>query len=250
MWIPDAVSSETRPYRGDIWRVVEAQSRASTMRLVDSLEEQRLLEDLIDEVKPPVPHSCRHLHYLLSTPFRYAPYPNGSRFRRAGQPEGVYYAGESVGTAIAELAFYRLLFFVESPDTKLPDRPTEHTAFSVPCVTSRLIDLTQPPLASDSALWKDLIDYAPCQALADTARSAGVQAIRYHSVRDPDKGCNIAVLAPEALAATEPQRLETWLLFIRPTGVQVAREFPKAEREFTQADFGTDPRLDLFWNRP
>jgi hypothetical protein len=250
MWTPDALSSEARSYRGDIWRVVEAQSRASTMRLVDSLEEQRLLEDLIDEVKPLVPPSCRHLHYLLSTPFRYAPYPNGSRFRRAGQPEGVYYAGESVGTAIAELAFYRLLFFVESPDTKLPDRPTEHTAFSVPCSTSRLIDLTQPPLDSDSAVWTGLIDYAPCQALADAARSAGVQAIRYDSVRDPDSGRNIAVLGPEALAATEPQRLETWLLFIRPTGVQVAREFPRAEREFTQADFGADPRLDPFWNRP
>ena len=30
------------------WRVVEAQHRASTMRLVDTLAEQRVLEDLLD----------------------------------------------------------------------------------------------------------------------------------------------------------------------------------------------------------
>jgi hypothetical protein len=141
MWTPDALSSEARPYRADVWRVVEAQSRASTMRLTDSLEEQRLLEELIDQVKPAVPPACQRLHYLLSTPFRYAPYPHGSRFRRARQADGVYYAAESVETAIAELAFFKLLFFVESPATKLPSRPTEHTAFSVPCVTRRQIEI-------------------------------------------------------------------------------------------------------------
>ena len=229
--------------------MVEAQSRASTMRLVDSVEEQRILEDLIDEVKPVVPSSCRHLHYLLATPFRYAPYPSGSRFRRAGQPDGVYYAGESVESAIAELAFHRLLFFVESPGTKLPARPTEHTAFSVPCVTDRMIDLTLSPFSRDHPKWSDLLDYTACQELADTARSAKVQVIRYRSVRDPEGGCNLAVLAPEALGATEPLRFETWRLFIRSTGMQVAREFPRAEREFTRADFGADSRLDPFWSR-
>ncbi|AEO49764.1 hypothetical protein F11_16510 [Rhodospirillum rubrum F11] len=230
--------------------MVEAQSRASTMRLVDSLEEQRLLEDLIDEVKPPVPPSCRQFHYLLSTPFRYGPYPTGSRFRRAGQQDGVFYASESVETAIAELAFYRLLFFVESPGTDLPARPTDHMAFSVPCVADRLIDLTLPPLAQDEAKWVNRLDYTACQDLADIARSARIEAIRYRSVRDPDGGCNLGVLTPAALGATKPQRLETWRLFIRPTGIQVAREFPRAEREFTCADFGADPRLDPFWIRP
>lgn len=249
MWTPDALSSEAHPYRGDVWRVVEAQSRASTWRLADSLEEQRLLEELIEEVKPPIPSACRHMHYLLSTPFRYAPYPNGSRFRRAGQPDGVYYAGESVDTAIAELAFYRLLFFVESPATKLPDRPTEHTAFSVPCVTDRHIDLTRPPLGQDETVWSDLRNYTACQDLADSGRAGGIQVIRYRSVRDPGRGCNVAILTPEALAATEPQHLQTWLIYIRPTGVQVAREFPKAEREFTRAEFGADSRLDEFWGR-
>ena len=50
------------------------------------------------------------LHPLLAAPFRYAPYPKGSRFRRANQREGAFYAAESVITAVAEMAFYRFLF--------------------------------------------------------------------------------------------------------------------------------------------
>ena len=41
------------------------------MTLVDSLEEQALLEQVLDDSKPAVPEGCRHLDYLLFTPFRY-----------------------------------------------------------------------------------------------------------------------------------------------------------------------------------
>ena len=131
--------------------MVEAQHRSSTMRITDTLEEQAILEDLIEEVKPPMPPECRGLHYLLYTPFRYAPYPHGSRFRRARQRDGAFYASERVETAIAETAFYRLLFHLEAPAARLPARPTEHTAFRVRAATERLIDLTAPPLDRDAA---------------------------------------------------------------------------------------------------
>ena len=75
------------------------------MALVDTLGEQALLEELLDESKPSIPADCRHLHYLLFTPFRYgALYPAGSRFRRAGLTAGVFYASHQATTAVAELA--------------------------------------------------------------------------------------------------------------------------------------------------
>src|SRR5205085_3795769 len=124
IWTPAALSSERRALSGTCWRVVEAQHKVSTLKLVDTLAEQALLEDLIESSKPPVPPECRHLHYLLATPFRYgAAYPNGSRFRRAGMTEGVFYAAEAVATAVAEMAFHRLLFFAESPATPWPANP-------------------------------------------------------------------------------------------------------------------------------
>jgi hypothetical protein len=94
---------------GICWRLVEAQYHVSTLKLVDSVAEQELIENLIEMTKPPLPLECRDLHYLLSTPFRYgAVYPNGSRFRRAGMTEGVFYASETPQTAVAEMTFYRL----------------------------------------------------------------------------------------------------------------------------------------------
>ena len=91
------------------------------MALVDTLAEQHLLEELLERSKPPVPPECRGLHYLLATPFRYgAPYPAGSRFRRAGLTPGVFYASQAPETAVAEMAFHRLLFFAESPGTPWP----------------------------------------------------------------------------------------------------------------------------------
>src|SRR5882757_8489431 len=121
IWTPAALSSEALPVSGRYWRLVEAQHHVSTLKLVDSLEEQALLEQLLEESKPALPPECAGLDYLLATPFRYgAVYPHGSRFRRAGRTLGVFYASERVETALAEMAFYRLLFFADSPETPLP----------------------------------------------------------------------------------------------------------------------------------
>lgn len=244
MWTPAALSSEARPYRGDLWRVVEAQHKASTMRLVDSNDEQTILEDLIEEVKPPLPPDCRGLHYLLAAPFRHAPYPHGSRFRRAGPTPGVFYAAERVETALAEAAFYKLLFLAEAPGMTAPVRPVEHTAFRVSCATARAIDLTRPPLVADHALWTAPADYAACQALADAARAAEVAAIRYRSVRDPAGRANVALLTPRAFAAPAPKLFQTWKILARREGVRAIREFPtEAALAFSREDFAADGRL-------
>src|SRR5713226_1830685 len=70
-WTPDALSSEARRLSGSCWRMVEAQHQVSTLKLVDSIEEQAALEQLVEQTKPNVPRECQHLDYLLSTPFRY-----------------------------------------------------------------------------------------------------------------------------------------------------------------------------------
>ena len=135
----DELSSNRKKASGRCWRVVEAQNQISTTKLTDTSAEQHALELLIEETKPPVPAESRHLNFLLSTPFRYgAAYPRGSRFRRAGFTPGVFYASERVETAIAELCFFRLLFFSESPDTKWPANAGEYTAFATKYATDKI----------------------------------------------------------------------------------------------------------------
>jgi hypothetical protein len=244
MWTPAALSSEARPYAGDVWRVVEAQHRAATMRLVDTLEEQATLEALIEEAKPPLPPEAEGLHYLLAAPFRYRPYPEGSRFRPAGLTAGVFYTSEAVETALAELAFRRLLFLAESPAMTAPARAVEHTAFRVACRTNRALDLTLPPLDRDRASWEHVSEYAPCQSLAAAAREGGLAALRYRSVRDPAGRMNVALLTPTTFTAQAPRAWQTWSVLTRRDGVRAAREFPRrAALAFSLTDFAGDGRL-------
>lgn len=248
IWTPDALSSEAVRLDGKYWRMVEAQHRVSTLKVVDTLDEQALLEELIEETKPQIPIECRHLHYLLATPFRYGSvYPHGSRFRRAGKTLGVYYAAETMMTAVAEMAFYRLLFFAESPDTPWPHDAAEYTAFAAAIRIDKAIDLTRPPLDRDAAAWTHPTDYAACQAIADVAREAGMQAIRYRSARDP--GANIALLTCKGFAKAKPLEPQTWRIRLGAFGVQAIGEFPEKRIEFSRAAF-SDPRLkELRWER-
>jgi hypothetical protein len=244
IWTPVALSSELRSYSGRCWRLVEAQHRVSTLKLVDTLAEQDELENLIEATKPPIPPECRHLDYLLATPFRYEPpYPHGSRFRRAGRTPGVYYAAEAAETAVAELAFYRFLFFAESPATPWPDDAAEYTAFAAEVASERCLDLTIPPLSRYRTRWVHPTDYEPCQDLADAARNADAQIIRYESVRDPHFGANLAILTCAGFVESGPVERRTWRMRLGPTGVQALCEFPAERLEFTWEAFAGDPRV-------
>jgi len=251
-WMPDALSSELRYYKGPCWRFVEAQHLVSTLKLVDTLAEQRLLEELIEKTKPPMPPECRQLDYLLATPFRYEPeYPKGSRFRRAGKTPGVYYAAENPETAAAEMAFYRLLFFAESPATPWPSNALEFSAFAALVSTDALIDLTKPPFEKDRTQWIDPINYEPCQVLAEKSREAGAEIIRYESVRDPKQGSCLAVLMCRAFSEPRPVESQTWRLHFSSSGVQAIREFPYYAVEFEREALVKDPRIANFeWDRP
>ena len=57
IWTPRAVASESTSLRLDVWRAVEAQHVVSTMALVDTLDEQHVLERLWKKVNRPFPRA-------------------------------------------------------------------------------------------------------------------------------------------------------------------------------------------------
>jgi RES domain len=251
IWTLDELSSNARSDRGTCWRVVEAQHYISTAKLTDTADEQNRLEAIIESSKPIIPEECRHLHYLLFTPFRYgAPYPRGSRFRRPGFSPGVFYGSILSRTAATELAFSRLLFYAESPATKWPSEAAELSAFSVDYAVGRAIDLTHRPFSKHMTLWTDPIDYSHCQKLADGARETGIDLIRYQSARDPNLGTNLAILRCRAFASNESTGRETWHIQLSPSGVRIICEFPRAVFSFDRKTFASDPRIaKLDWDR-
>jgi len=250
IWTQDALRSDRSPFKGVFWRCVEAQHLVSTLALVDTLEEQRLLEDILEETKPPAPPECEGLHYLYMTPFRYGLYPSGSRFRRAGKTPGVFYASVAPQTAVIETAFHILLFYADSAATPFPANPNEYTPFDVPLGAKAAIDLTSAPFNAASDLWTELNDYSGCQALEEKARGEGVDLIIYQSVRDPERRMNGALLDCRGFAAKKPKRHQSWKLWFNAAGAHAIEEFGEGRFSMAPEAFGKDQRIaGMAWDR-
>jgi hypothetical protein len=219
-WTPHAVGSELFRLRRRLWRAVEAQHIASTLRLVATADEQLALERILESSKPPVPPEAARLHYLLATPFRY-PSPLGSRFR-APTELGVWYGTEVLRSACAELGFWRWRFLMDSAGLDSLG-PSPQTVFRA-SIDTRSVDLTRAPFRRDQARWGHRSDYSATQEFAAVARAADAGAIRYASVRDPEHAAAVAVLRADAFKPPRPIEQVTWFLTLKPERVIWRRE--------------------------
>jgi hypothetical protein len=224
-WAPQWLAGLDRR-SASLWRGVEAQHRIATMKVVDSVAEQNILEGLLERSKPPVPLDAAGTHYLLSTPFRYvSSWP--SRFRAPGDP-GVWYGAEHIGTACAEVGYWRWRFATDSDALREQAVLSEHTFFEA-SVVGPAVDLTAPHWSRLERAWMDPSDYSHCHELAHAARSAQVAWIRYRSVRDPQHDPCGAVMRVEALTIGDLTSQQTWackvtarMVLMRPLGVAAA----------------------------
>jgi hypothetical protein len=196
---------------GELIRVVESQEQIATRTLVDDLAEQALLEDLLEMSKPPAPADSSHLDYLLSSPFRYPPLEYGSRFGTRREPS-LFYGALDIAPALAETAYYRLVFWsgmlIPPPAGRLT---TEHTLFAASYATRRGLRLHEPPFSAYTAALVNPKSYRDTQLLGGNMREAGIEAFIYRSARDPDEGLNIALFSVAAVARPTPLWKQSWL---------------------------------------
>jgi hypothetical protein len=242
IWTRCAGDSRLRELRLSPWRVVEAQHRISTRKLVDSADEQELLEELIERVKPPDPTRGR-MHYLLFTPFRYPPLRHGSRF--GGRHErGIWYGSAERRTAFAEVAYYRLLFLAGT-HAALGAVTTSLTAFTVRIRSARAIDLVHAPFDSHRDEIASPSSYEATQALGRSMRAAGVELFQYPSARDVEHGVSVGALTPSVFGRAKPHGFETWHCTATEERVELSRaDFLRRERlAFPRQQFLVDGEL-------
>ena len=193
------------------WRLVEAQERTSTRRLVDSFEEQIILEEMIESNKPSIAKKYLNFHPLLYTPFRYPPLKHGSRFGKVTEPS-LWYGSLELSTAMAEKAFYQFNFLHASKaEYDVVEQPL--TAFSVRVKTDKGIKLLDPPFSDHTQIISSPDSYELSQQLGSAMREADIQAFTYKSARDPNNGANIALFTPRAFLHKNPEALsfKSWL---------------------------------------
>ncbi|HEX5514932.1 MAG TPA: RES family NAD+ phosphorylase [Gammaproteobacteria bacterium] len=206
-----ACADEAHPVllSGQLWRLVESQEQIATTEIVDTLEEQALLEELLEATKPPLPGKTA-LHYLLRTPFRYPPLPFGSRFGSRFEPS-LFYGSITVGTMLAESAFYRFLFWYGMRTPPARAITSQHTAFTAKYRTTQGLRLQMRPFDNYHPALTDPTSYAATQPLGTAMRAAGIEAFEFISARDQERGLNVALFTPEALASTQPLSTHRWV---------------------------------------
>jgi hypothetical protein len=231
-WRSDWFESGVRVRAAVLWRGVEAQHLVATMRLADNLEEQRVLEELLEASKPPLPQAARAKHYLIFTPFRYRS-PVATRFRRAADP-GVWYGAEDLRTACAEVAYWKWRFLTDSDALNEQALHTQHSFFKANA-RGRCVDLTSAPWKASARAWTHRTDYSACQDLADEARRRELAWIRYTAVRATG-GVAGAVLRPDALSLAAATAQQTWVCKTTASGAYLQRagladsfEFPAGQ---------------------
>jgi hypothetical protein len=200
-----------RSLSGTLHRVVESQEQIATLGYVDTLEEQALLEEMLEATKPPCPEAAEAYHYLLKTPFRYPPLKWGSRFGATYEPSIFFGAGKP-NTALAETAYYRLLFWYSMAAEPIKNTiRSEHTLFSVRYHSERGIRLQDAPFDAFSKELTHPQNYGDSQRLGRDMRAAGVEMFEYSSARDPLHGFCLGLYSPAAFKQKEPQNMTQWL---------------------------------------
>jgi hypothetical protein len=232
---------QIQPLQCRAHRVVESQQVIATLALVDTLAEQDLLEQLLDTAKPARPQA--HRHYLLTTPFRYPPLIHGSRFGQHHEPS-LFYAATTLPTALAETAYYRLVFLAGLSQPFAQPLNTEHTAFFVHVASDSAVLLQTPPFDEHCELLMSRTDYTITQQLGGDMRTAGITAFQYRSARDPEGGINIGLFVPQVIRSNAPQSPSRWLCQSTPDGIAFrAVDEHASVRFFARECFLVDGRL-------
>jgi len=173
-------------YVAKVWRMVESQETAATLNIVDSMEEQALLEELLDTVKPVYREGTEGMHYLLKTAFRYPPLRHGSRFGTRLLPS-FFYASEKPKTALTETAYYRFVFLHDMQQPYNQEIDSSHSLFCVSIASQRCLDLYSPQFSSLRSQLIDPVNYSLCQTIGDWAvNQKKVAMIRAESARSCD----------------------------------------------------------------
>ncbi|MDR3442236.1 MAG: RES family NAD+ phosphorylase [Legionella sp.] len=210
IWRKTNGASHIKPLIGLIYRLVESQEQVATLGLVNNVYEQGVLEELIETTKNPIPEHTEKLHYLLKTPFRYPPLKYGSRFGQTFE-RGLFYGSLNIDTALVETAYYRFVYMM---GPEIPFHSTissEYSSFSVKIRAERGVCLDLPPFSEYESILISPCSYSETQQLGACLRDADVEAFRYSSARDKNKGKNIALFTPEAFFNNKPSKLTTWI---------------------------------------
>jgi hypothetical protein len=238
-------AQQIKQLAGTLYRFVESQEQVATLGYVDTLDEQALLEEMLENTKPTYKEDLSAYHYLLSTPFRYPPLKWGSRFGRVHEPS-LFYGGSSVDVTLAESAYYRFVFWNSMAGTPIKNQiRSEHSLFSVNYQSQQGVSLHQAPFDKHVHEITSPTQYTQSQQLGSNMRGSGVEAFEYPSARDPQKGICIGLFTAHAFRHKNPKNMSQWLCETAADEVLFKQLSSNAITRFKLEAFLVDAKLPM-----
>lgn len=185
------------------WRMTELLEKTSTRKLVDSIEEQKILDQIIEESIPAI-------HPLLSRPFKTPPLKYGSRFGKKTEAS-LWYGSLNPETAMTEKAYYQLAFINASAgDFGTITSPIY--LFSVELKIKRGIRLNEEPFVQYTHKISSPVTYEDSQSLGRRMRENHIDGFSFVSARDAKNGINIGLFNTNAFVKRQPDTAsqQTW----------------------------------------
>jgi RES domain len=242
IWNAVASKEIIQTISGRGFRLVECQETVATTEIVSTLESQALLEEMLEvESKPRYQPGTEHLHYLLSTPFRYPPLQYGSRFGGRFEPS-LFYGGTSEHATLCESAFYRFFFYYDMETPPIHGVvQTQHTLFKFQYKTDAGVKLQNPPFDIYQDALRDPASYKTTQALGTAMREDEIKGFEYLSARDQEGGINIALYDATPLTHSKPLNVRSCLC--QTDREEVVFSLDRKITQFSLAQFLVDGSL-------
>ena len=219
-----------------IHRVTDDQQMIATMSLVNSVSDQGILEELLEDSKPKKPQGYNELDYLLITPFRYPPLQYGSRFGSTLEPS-LFYGSLNVSTALAETAYYQFVFLSGMKVPYTEPLQVTYSSYTVSIRTDLGVFLDREPFINYEQELISPVNYNSTQELGSSMRQAKVEAFQYVSARNPETGKNIALFTPNAFQSKKPISLERWICKVTDEEVGFVSQNNKKRFSFHKTTF-------------
>jgi hypothetical protein len=197
-------------YTESVCRIVETQEYSATLSLVSNLDEQSVLEQILDDYKPPYAYGTENRHYLISSPFRYPPLEYGSRFGSRLEPS-YFYASETIECCLAEAAFYRFML-LEGTVVPCPNTITsKHDLFYVNVWSNAAVDLCNIEDSEIQNALQNPSSYQTTQHVGKYCREQSATLLRYYSARCNSGGSNVAVDNHTVIASQTPFNVTSYM---------------------------------------
>ena len=193
MWRDIDLTEYARPKDLVGFRVVENQEYNSTYALVDNDAEHNVLEQMIEDSKPPKPDDCPIDDFLLFTPFRYPPLEDATRFGKVTE-RSPFYGSEKLEAAFAEKA-HRIEKFDKDTEATFPNRNLSFTSFKFSAKASSFLNLLETPFEQYRGEIHNPKSFDDSQELGTEMRDCDIQACTFDSVRCSGAK-NIAIFDP------------------------------------------------------